>query len=443
MKILLAVHCYYPDHFYGTEAYVRSLAAQFKLLGHQPVIYAASFPGEYPYEPLLQRYQHNGVDVIRLNKSLFPHQDLGDTYRQPELAPVHRAVLEEQQPDVLHVAHLINHTASLVDVANELGIPMVATLTDFYGFCYTNKLEDARGRMCNGPNLARSNCVACYLKARAAALPPPLQVFHRLVREPLAAALSMLACVPLLRYLRPLRSVEALIDRPRLLASCLDVYRAVIFPTAVLERAYRSNGLVVSGMRSSFGLDIDRESSSCSASEGTLRIGYVGQIAAHKGVDLLIKAFRHLPQLSADLVLYGPVDQDPAYLRRLRRLARGMNVRFAGTFEAERMSEVLAEFDVLVIPSRWYENSPLVLLSALACHCPVIVSDVPGLTEQLKDGQNGFRFRRGDWSDLTHQLKRFLEDPGLAARLANTTHFSRTTAEMAGDVLDLYRKVLA
>ena len=59
------------------------------------------------------------------------------------------------------------------------------------------------------------------------------------------------------------------------------------------------------------------------------------------------------------------------------------------------MTAVLAECDVLAIPSTWYENSPLVLLSATYTS-PDSCVRCSGLTEFVSEGQNGWSFKRGD-----------------------------------------------
>ncbi len=80
---------------------------------------------------------------------------------------------------------------------------------------------------------------------------------------------------------------------------------------------------------------------------------------------------------------------------------------FSGTFPKEEIGKVFSELDYFVIPSTWYENSPLVLLDALASHTPVIVSDVEGMTEFVEEGKNGYVFKRGNISDLLRVLKEY------------------------------------
>lgn len=445
MKICLAVHCFLPEHFYGTEAYTYQLAKHFLRKGHQVVVLTSNFVGEPPLSNTVQHETVDDVPVVRIDKNRLPHRCVRETYLQPSMATVLRNVLEQEQPDLLHVTHLINLTATLLDVANELAIPAVATLTDFFGICYTNRLEDVRSRLCPGPSASRANCLACYYGARVAGsttAPPRLKPLLRLLMPPLATLLMRVRAVPfpLGRRLKSLR--QALRERPAALAKRYSRYRAVITPTRFLAAAYRANGLEVPMISSWFGVDIDRTAKPQRAAGSPLRVGYIGQMTEHKGVDLLMQAFRRLPANRAELVLYGSLKQDPIYGDRLQRLAHGQKVSFAGTFHQTMMADVLADLDVLVVPSRWYENSPLVLLSALACHTPVIVADVEGMTEFLQDGVNGFRFRRGSWRDLNRVLCQFLDQPGLAAELSRKTRFPRTTAMMVEEVIELYGKVL-
>ena len=59
--------------------------------------------------------------------------------------------MSEIEPDIAHVTHLINHTSAILEVLNEFKVPTVATLTDFFGFCFNNKLEKYDGSLCVGP----------------------------------------------------------------------------------------------------------------------------------------------------------------------------------------------------------------------------------------------------------------------------------------------------
>ena len=165
LKVALFVHCFFPDHFYGTETYTLELARNLKQLGHDVTVVAGVFQGEPKLEAAITRYTFSGIDVIAFDKNYLPHARISETYYQEAARPYLRQILTDLKPDIVHVTHLINHTAVLLDEVRDANVPVVATLTDFFGFCFNNKLERADGRLCAGPNALRSNCVACFLKA--------------------------------------------------------------------------------------------------------------------------------------------------------------------------------------------------------------------------------------------------------------------------------------
>jgi glycosyltransferase involved in cell wall biosynthesis len=249
--------------------------------------------------------------------------------------------------------------------------------------------------------------------------------------------------------LQPLKSssVDGLVQdikaRPATLRHFYQRYDAMITPTRFLQSAYRSNNFTGLMKNMWFGVDIDRRAKPVRDANHVLQIGFIGQLAAHKGTDLLVDAFATLPKGSALLSIYGPKDQSPPFTELLLEKSQGLDVRLMGVFPPAQMAEVLADIDVLVIPSRWYENSPLVLLNALASHTPVVVSDVPGLTEFVEPGVNGFAFRRGDWKALAAVLRGFVDGSVDAAQMGRNTHFERTTRTMAEEVASVYREVVA
>ena len=360
---------------------------------------SAIFAGEPRAEELITRYQFEGVDVVCLDKNQFPNLRVKDTYYQPEFGAVLDQVLSEIAPDIVHVTHLINHTSVLLEATARAGLPVVATLTDFFGFCFNNKLETADSKLCAGPNPRRTNCLACYLKdARVNQIKRPI---FKWLTHPSRVILTAKALDVAVR-LPPLKtgSIDGLVQdikaRPNTLAWLYPNYAAMITPTRFLQDAYRANRINGVMVNMWFGVDLDRAAKPIRPEGHVLQIGFIGQLAEHKGTDLLVEAFVTLPKGSAELVIYGPKDQSPPFVEKLESLGSGHAMRMLGTFKPALMAQVLAELDVLVIPSRWYENSPLVLLNALASHTPVVVSDVAGLTEFIDPGVNGFAFERGN-----------------------------------------------
>ena len=157
-------------HFYGTETYtlevarhLRKRARTRRRLGGVP----GRAPPRGSGDDLLLSRHPGRLRRQELHPSSPRRRDVLSGSDQGPLT----GVLEDIRPEIVHVTHLINHTAVLLEVARDVGVPAVATLTDFFGFCHNNKLEAANGSLCRGPNRTRTNCVACYLKADAQTKP--------------------------------------------------------------------------------------------------------------------------------------------------------------------------------------------------------------------------------------------------------------------------------
>ena len=438
MRIALFVHCFFPQHFYGTETYTLELARNLQRLGHEVTVVAGIFQGEPSRDAAIGTYQYAGIDVIAFDKNFVPHATIKETYFQEAARPFLQEILARVKPDVIHVTHLINHTAVLLEVAKSAGIPIVATLTDFFGFCFNNKLEAADGSLCSGPNALRSNCIACYTKASNH------QMVERIDTVPFGwtvTGLAMRAATLLGCFKEQRTSIHDLIVRPSVLRQAYEHYDAMIAPSSFLYKAYVANGFDEQRLHlSHFGVDLDRRAKPKREPGSPITLGYVGQIAAHKGVDLLVSAVGAFPKSVVHLEVYGPENQDGVYMSKLRALS-GENVRFHGTFPPSEMAEVMATFDVLAVPSTWYENSPLVLLNALASHTPVIVSDVEGLTEFIDEGVSGWSFKRADITSLRELLTELFEKPDEIRANANRTSYVRTSMSMTEEVLAVYEQV--
>lgn len=446
MKVLIFVHCFFPDHFYGTETYTLDIARNLRELGHESIVVSAIFPGEAQKESLISYSEYNDIPVYTIDKNYIPHTRVKDTYYQPDNISVLEQLITDIAPDIIHVTHLINHTASLLEVVNKLGIPVVATFTDFYGFCFNNKLEASDGSLCTGPNIKRSNCLACYLKAKSAEITashieryigkyPISKIFAWVIRN--------LINIPIIRKNKAFNFAVDIVHRPDVLSNYYSYYNAAISPTNFLTKAYQSNGLQIPIYDIKFGVDLPRiDKSPRPIIDSPIRFGFIGQIAPHKGISVLVEAFSYLDQSKAELLVFGSGDQDFDYFSKLKQMSKGCNIKFCGTFPKEDMSNIFDRLDFLVIPSLWYENSPLVLLNSLASKTPVIASDVEGMTEFINSGGNGFVFKMGNVQELQKILSMIISAPQYYLAMSKNTEYKRTTLSMVNEVVRVYEDVM-
>jgi glycosyltransferase involved in cell wall biosynthesis len=131
------------------------------------------------------------------------------------------------------------------------------------------------------------------------------------------------------------------------------------------------------------------------------------------------------------------------YAARLRKLVQNPRTLLMGPFPPESIHEVLSTHDVLVIPSLWWENSPLTIHEAALAGVPVLASDIGGMAEYVLPGVTGQLFKVGDAADLRRHLLAFLgeEDPlpGFDPRALPI----KTIEQDARDMVQRYRALLA
>ena len=148
-----------------------------------------------------------------------------------------------------------------------------------------------------------------------------------------------------------------------------------------------------------------------------------------------------LPEI--EVKVYGDPNIDPKYIKRLRKLAENdERISFCGTFPNESIGEVFSELDVLVVPSVWYENTPLVIYSAQEAGCPVIASNLGGMSEVIKHEKNGLLFEAGDVAGLASSIERVAIDRKLLKQLADNAINPKTISEYVSELLDIYEEVL-
>lgn len=449
LKILLPVHVFFPDHFYGTETYTLELAQSLKSMGHHPTILTSILYGEKSPGGDRFTYEYAGLTVDCIDQNTQPLTHFRQLYSRPDFYPVLKDIIAQRQPDIIHVTHLMGHTPVLLEVIRDMKIPVVATLTDFYGICPNSKLIAFDGSPCTGPNRRSTNCLSCYIREHEYEFTAPKRLADMIRNDKtLPWVSSLLPYLTMLgRFARFRPIIQDAIGRTEHVRKLYDIYACMVTPTDLLHDAYTRNRFYPEKLRKiNFGIDLDmvKEYRHAMTEVPTaIRFGYIGQITSHKGVDLLIRAFAGLTGRPASLSIYGPRDQDPGYMAELNRLADGREtVLFKDTFPKDRLGQVLSEIDVLVIPSRWYENSPLVLLYALATRTSVIVTDMKGMSEFVKDGFNGFTFQKDDAGQLGRIMQRMVDQPEMLMVLSKHADYTLDVMGHAQKILDIYATVL-
>ena len=175
---------------------------------------------------------------------------------------------------------------------------------------------------------------------------------------------------------------------------------------------------------------------------GPLRIGFVGTLTWHKGAHVLLEAARAL-RGAFEIRIAGDRAVFPDYAAELTRLAEGLPVTFTGRFERAGAAAIYDALDVLVVPSLWPENSPLVIHEAFMSGVPVVGARTGGIPELVTDGVSGLLFDAGRPASLAAALQRLVDAPALASALGARCPAVRTLDQDAREWEARYEAVLA
>jgi len=96
-------------------------------------------------------------------------------------------------------------------------------------------------------------------------------------------------------------------------------------------------------------------------------------------------------------------------------------VQWVGPYQPDELRARMAAVDWVVVPSIWWENSPMVIQEAMVHGRPLLVSDIGGMREKVRDGVDGYRIAARNptaWS-AAMQLSARLDQPGWTALAQN------------------------
>ena len=450
MRVLLTVHQYFPDHKTGTEVLTRQVASELAARGHEVRIITGYPLKSAPVEGRrFDQYQYQGLRVDR-----YFHQESAPVGAQRNIAELEfdnhlvedwlRGLLSEWTPDVVHFFHLKNLSVSAIDVCHEHGLPMVLTPTDFWLVCPMAQLLLPNGSLCVGPD---RRGVKCLRHAVDNTQPTYVRRTFSLMPDSLMAGAIRACSTVVTSDVAPFSWVRALSQRGDFIRQRVSLLDQMFVPTRFMGHLFEANGLTAKQVtHSRFGIDLDgfRRGAVRRGTEPRLRIGFIGSLARWKGAHVLVDAVRRLPPaIDVDVQIFGDPGVYPDYANGLvERAAGDARIRFCGSFPNSRIGEVLSTFDVFVVPSLWYENTPLVIYSSQAAGCPVLASDLGGMSEVIREGLDGLLFPPGDSTALAAHLERLWHDRDLVAVLADNAPSPKSIAVYVDELTIAYEELV-
>ncbi len=460
--VALLAHSFPPDGEAGVEQYTIRLAHSLVALGLRVSVICGRVRVGEPQNTVL-REEVDGLSVYGLVQN-WPYRDLPEAAVDPALDRSLDQLLSTLAPDLLAVQSLQGLSWGFLRVAAAQRVPVVLHLHDAFLSCPSGGQRlHPDGSLCLPVDPTR--CGACFDAYRhkegplekasrwaAAHLPStiPPDSLHKAfgalpqkLRDGLRALNqrgARLTRAPS-QTLQPPGVDPRVSDRAVAVSEALEHVTRVISPSqfladSVLEDGFELANLVVietgvPGAKVPLRPDAGQP----------LRLLFLGTWVQHKGPHILAAALRALTPEEASRVearAVGPAPF-PQYRDDVERLSAG-RLEVSGPVPSSEVPGLLINHDVLIVPSIWAENAPLVALEARAMGRPVIASDLGGLVELIHEGVDGLRFPAGDAVALVTVLRRLLNEEGLLQRLHESVRPPTSEQAWASAMLRAWRE---
>jgi glycosyltransferase involved in cell wall biosynthesis len=317
-------------------------------------------------------------------------------------------LVERYAPDVVHMHHFVFWGLEAMECFRRRGVRVVFTLHEFMAICHRHgQMLRVDGRLCASASPA--DCHHCFEDW------PSGKFF---LRQRI--------------FMEYFNKVDAFVSPSRFLAERYHDWGVARGRIVCIE-----NPLSPELLDEASRLGDERRRTP----GDKIRFGFFGQINPYKGVDVLLSAAALLSEeersrIEIDLHGANLEIQSEEFAARIRGLLDEVkgHVRLRGRYDNEQVLRLMSEVDAIVVPSIWWENSPVVIQEALILGKTVICSDIGGMVEKASAG-SVISFPPGSASRLAAILASFV--PGEATG-ASTVAMHRDYARM---IESLYRKV--
>ncbi|MEF9437905.1 MAG: glycosyltransferase [Candidatus Mariimomonas ferrooxydans] len=176
----------------------------------------------------------------------------------------------------------------------------------------------------------------------------------------------------------------------------------------------------------------------------TITFGYIGTVQYHKGVHIMVEGFKNTRHQNIRLQVWGGSFHEVEYHERVRKIAEGdPRIKLKGIYNYNDIESILKNIDVIIVPSIWYENAPLTIMTSLAHGIPVVTSDIGGMKEAIQDGKNGMTFKVGDPADLSNKIDLITLNPGIISEFKKNIQYPIRIEEEAFNTELVYKRLLS
>jgi glycosyltransferase involved in cell wall biosynthesis len=367
MRILVLAHGH-PDLSAGGGE--RAAYALFRRLKHSPHITQAAFAAYA--SPEAKRQDTAQAILERPDEFLVTPPPIDgftfQTFGYDELQWLVGDLIAATRPNVVHIHHFLFWGLEIVELFRKAGVRVVLTLHEYAAICaHYGQMIRADGRLCHGASPAE--CAGCF----------------------------------------PSLSSGRFFVRATIVRSLLDAVDHFIAPSTFLKSRYVAWGLQadrITVIENLLDASVVRQAQAhlsaappaVEAIERPVVFGYFAQINPFKGFDVLLEAASLLPEDVRRRVVIRIHGENRHYrgtefhTRTETLLAQVRDVvAVMGSYRGDNVISLMAACDWIIVPSIWWENSPVVMQEARLAARPLIVSDIGGMAEK-SDPAVDYRF---------------------------------------------------
>ena len=289
--------------------------------------------------------------------------------------------LREVSPDVVHFHHYMGVGLDAIRVARRV-LPearIVVTLHEFFSICLRDGQMITRpgDRLCNAASPVR--CSGCF---------PEVNRSQLALRE--------------IWFKRHFALVDGFISPSHFLKQRYVDWGIPPDRIEVIENAQVAT--TYSG-----------QSNGSPAAELYRTFAFFGRVDRYKGIEILLRAADIIARRTAiesappppRILVYGTIAAQPADFKEhiTDALAGAPDfLEYRGPYDMTQVISLMSSVGWVLVPSIWWENSPVVIEEAFISGRPVICSDIGGMAEKVTDGVNGRHFRARDPDDLARVI---------------------------------------
>ncbi len=426
MKVLVVNHGYPLKFNAGSEIYTQNLVhgliskkinVQVFSRDENPFLSDYDVTTEYRFSPDNIKYKLSLVNVPRQK----------DRYQSDGVDVALEKIINEFRPDIVHLNHLNHLSLGIVDIIFKYNIPIIFTLHDFWLACprgqflQINYGETPNYQLCDGQdnNKCAVHCYSRYFSGLNNMLKTDINYWEKWVDM-----------------------------RQKKILSIIDKVNLFIAPSNYLKnRMIKELPTLSNKIRYlDYGFDLNNLKNRDRKRKNDIIFGYIGTHIVAKGIILLLKAFINLHG-NVKLRIYGRYR--PGVTNYLKSLYSSPKIEWYEEYEnKDIIKKVFNNIDIIVVPSIWAENSPLVIHEAQQARVPVITADYGGMSEYVKHKVNGLLFKHRDYNSLTEQMQYLIDNPELIEKLGQKGYLYSKNGDIPSiddhidKIINIYKEVL-